>query len=358
MTQRMKKGHGPTNSDDAKSKQDSEKVIDRGPLAAYRIGHNCTVIRLFQVQRWDSLVPLQSDAVAEILAETRDELKRMPDLPGGKLSEYSQLRRHFTRITNNPAATVSENLGDPSSWLDETSTGYSAWTKLVSFSDSVFSESHRCHGWFSFGKALAGFQVRLQFLGDCANLGQDPSIRPVVEAAVRLKEEGWERIPRAIDLLAAQRGRMGELTTQQIFANAVDTSERQLASEAGSFRRHQSVLKQAFELDSVLRSSLLESPLNDEYPDLLDEMQARILDALKGKALMKEELARVVGCDPSQLYQYDRIKQLKKLGLVQLKTRVGYYRPDASPAELDPRTYSTSPSMTLGTENRGRSIGP
>ncbi len=121
----QKRADGSTNANDAKPKQGSENVVHRLPLAAYRIGHNCTVIRLFQVQRWDTLVSLQADAVLEILNEIEGELKQMSDLPDGKLKEYSQLRSNFTQITNNPPSIVSGNIDDPTSWLDDTSAGYS-----------------------------------------------------------------------------------------------------------------------------------------------------------------------------------------------------------------------------------------
>ena len=77
-------------------------------------------------------------------------------------------------------------------------------------------------------------------------------------------------------------------------------------------------------------------------PQILDETQANILKALDGKALTKDQIAGALSCDSSQLYQKQRIANLIKWGMVVHKTGIGYYRPNAMPPELDPRTYSVS----------------
>lgn len=63
-------------------------------------------------------------------------------------------------------------------------------------------------------------------------------------------------------------------------------------------------------------------------------VQSAILAALDGKALRTDELGAVIG-DKRRLYHAGGIKELRDLGLVELHKRLGYYRPDAPPPELN-----------------------
>lgn len=62
------------------------------------------------------------------------------------------------------------------------------------------------------------------------------------------------------------------------------------------------------------------------------KFQDRILNALDGRALKKDELARELKLsDPSRLYKPNGITELRELGLVDHKRGCGYWRPDKPP---------------------------
>ena len=64
-------------------------------------------------------------------------------------------------------------------------------------------------------------------------------------------------------------------------------------------------------------------------------LQAAILDALDGKAMKKQALAdEVCAGEGTRLYRKGGIKELRDIGRVDHKHGVGYFRPDAPPAEL------------------------
>lgn len=63
--------------------------------------------------------------------------------------------------------------------------------------------------------------------------------------------------------------------------------------------------------------------------------QQDILDALEGKALRTDALAAKVG-DRSRLFRHPGgLKELQEQGLVAHHKRLGFYRPDAPPEELE-----------------------
>lgn len=69
-------------------------------------------------------------------------------------------------------------------------------------------------------------------------------------------------------------------------------------------------------------------------PFIQTPLQAAILRALNGKALKKQPLADVV-CkgDGTALYRHGDLKELRDLGRVHHKPRVGFFRPDAPPPD-------------------------
>lgn len=73
----------------------------------------------------------------------------------------------------------------------------------------------------------------------------------------------------------------------------------------------------------------------EEKPFVPTAFQADILDALDGKALRADALGHKVG-DRSRLYRRPGgLHELREEGLVCLHKRLGYYRPDAPPPELE-----------------------
>jgi hypothetical protein len=76
----------------------------------------------------------------------------------------------------------------------------------------------------------------------------------------------------------------------------------------------------------------------DDPPAFIpNDFQEAILNALEGKALRARALGREVG-DTRRLYRHPGgIKELEEQDWVRVHPRLGYYRPDAAPAELQER---------------------
>ncbi len=67
------------------------------------------------------------------------------------------------------------------------------------------------------------------------------------------------------------------------------------------------------------------------------DAQACILEALAGAALRTDALATKSGVARSQLFRHPGgLKEMQERGLVAHHSRVGYYRPDCPPDELQP----------------------
>lgn len=73
-------------------------------------------------------------------------------------------------------------------------------------------------------------------------------------------------------------------------------------------------------------------------PFIPNAVQKAILKALEGKALRSTALARIVG-DSGRLFRKPGgMQELRDRGLVAWHQRLGFYRPDAPPKELMPRS--------------------
>lgn len=70
--------------------------------------------------------------------------------------------------------------------------------------------------------------------------------------------------------------------------------------------------------------------------------QQAILDALAGKALHARALGAKVG-DSGRLYKPHGIQELRERGLVELHERLGFWRPDAPPPELEQEAAANIP---------------
>ncbi len=76
-----------------------------------------------------------------------------------------------------------------------------------------------------------------------------------------------------------------------------------------------------------------EEPAREGQPFVPNVFQRRILTALDGKALKLAALGAVV-MDRPRLTKPHGLQELIEQGLVEQHPRLGYYRPDALPAEL------------------------
>jgi hypothetical protein len=81
--------------------------------------------------------------------------------------------------------------------------------------------------------------------------------------------------------------------------------------------------------------TLPREPAEEDQPFAPTDFQEAILEALEGKALRTDALAAKVG-DRRRLFRHPGgIKELIEQGLVKHHDRLGYYRPDAPPPELE-----------------------
>lgn len=84
---------------------------------------------------------------------------------------------------------------------------------------------------------------------------------------------------------------------------------------------------------TVLPAPAVEEP---EEPFVLTPFQTAILKALEGKALRTDPLANKVN-DRRRLFIHPGgLKELQEQGLVAHHKRLGFYRPDAPPPQLEP----------------------
>jgi hypothetical protein len=78
----------------------------------------------------------------------------------------------------------------------------------------------------------------------------------------------------------------------------------------------------------------LEKVLRYGTNEPLTETQYKILDALRGRALSRKELARYVDCEETSMSK-DHLKELIDLRLVKHDRRTGYFRPDSPPSPTE-----------------------
>jgi hypothetical protein len=73
-----------------------------------------------------------------------------------------------------------------------------------------------------------------------------------------------------------------------------------------------------------------------EPPFIPTDSQSSILTALEGRALTTDALANRAGIDRSTLFRRPGgLHELRELGLVSHRDRLGFYRPDMPPPGLD-----------------------
>ncbi len=83
-------------------------------------------------------------------------------------------------------------------------------------------------------------------------------------------------------------------------------------------------------------------------PFVPTEYQDRMLDALDCVALHTDALAAAVGCNRRTLFKARGVGELKKRRFVSLHSVLGYYRPDAPPAEYSDELDALGPDRDPG----------
>lgn len=78
--------------------------------------------------------------------------------------------------------------------------------------------------------------------------------------------------------------------------------------------------------------------LEPAMPTPPTSLQQSIWDALDGRALKVDDLAAICVVERRQLYANGGLPEMKEAGAVQYKRNVGYYRPDARPPMLVPKS--------------------
>lgn len=105
-----------------------------------------------------------------------------------------------------------------------------------------------------------------------------------------------------------------------------------------------------FDVETVLvvpKSAAWTPPEDDYRPFVPSPFQKAILEALEGKALRTDALGAAVG-DRGRLYKTNGLKELLERGIVEHHKRLGYYRPDAPPPELQEASQDTPGGTTNG----------
>ncbi len=324
--------------------QNALALPDLRPWAAYVIGHNSTLLRVWQYLSWvwNGRLDTESGVPCSIEEIERGMHIMSDDIPERARAMLKLACKRFALVNKQPPTVPFGHENDWAYWFtDDESTGYPEWDKLVSRASDALGETSPWHGWYQLGVTVATFQKELFIRYKPQEF---PSIQPVVRAADALFERGWRGV-QEIDRLASYARNTPWMPTQQILAIVVETPDCYLTVDRDPSDISILLLRQAVRLNQQLRATLHEgtrvlrecheeSPLAELKPQeqlVLTSFQKSILEALNGQGLTKPKLADKLKCEERRLYKNGGIKDLMAAGLVANKRGVGYYRPDAPP---------------------------
>ncbi len=309
---------------------DSESTTDSKPLAAFRFGYLCRVIGG------------DCDADCERLASLARVVRTLSDeIP---VSVYMDIRDALASLVGPLTVPVEEDddtffrtlmgrVNSAAMLLHENRLG-----TLVALADSAFTEATLHRVWYDIGAAL----------GECVrksthSRGRAPSLRRFQSCIARLPQtvtEKYEILGWLRDLKIAGRKQSdlkGCLSVHGELASRIRTAESIREVFEGVFDAIESELKKdppAPESPVRVRNT---SGKSSKSPFVPTSLQSRILAALEDEALKKQPLAdKVCEGEGTRLYKPGGIKELRERGLVEHRSGVGYYRPDAPPSGAIP----------------------
>jgi hypothetical protein len=165
-----------------------------------------------------------------------------------------------------------------------------------------------------------------------------PSVFTTVAAIHALalwQPKGWKpAVARAVEWLWSRQSQDGawrddgfhDCYLTVLVLDAIDLAEGRFPL---TFRIDREKLKSATRVRELVAK---QASAGDAVPFVANRFQIDILNALEGRALIKDELAEeVCGGEGTRLYRPGGIKELMEVGKVAHKHRLGYYRPDAPP---------------------------
>jgi len=315
------------------------------PLAAYILGYNSRILRLWQFLFW--LWSGEGDTeqgVPNALDELRGALDVLgEDIPANTVADLLSVCDEIAAITS---VAPGEDLKPWSYWFQaEHSTGYGEWREVVSLARIALSEKSPARPWYQLGDAIAHYQTELFSREDHTDLQSIPSLYPVLECAGALVQRGFGNM-REIGLLAAMAA-LPWRPQVMLLARVVETPDCDLDYELSPSETDVILTRQMTDLNRRLRVALRAEPLLQPVigqdglgvhprpePKMLTGLQVGIMKALKNRALTKKALANeVAGGDGSRLYKPGGLPELRKDGLVDHMSGLGYYRPDAPPPD-------------------------
>jgi hypothetical protein len=94
-------------------------------------------------------------------------------------------------------------------------------------------------------------------------------------------------------------------------------------------------LRTMFAASKSQRGTPVKTMFNSNLGFIPNDLQRRMLCALKNRSLRNKVLAREAKCAPRSLYRLGGVKGLINAGLVNHHKSVGYYRPDAPPPDIE-----------------------
>ena len=328
---------------------------DLKPWAAYILGYNSFMVRVWQIVFWehaephweaDDGVPLTLDEISQAAVHLAREAN-------------AGVKAKLTEVLDDLAA-LNESWKNAFYGPDEdgvpvgaaTIPGADLWQNLRFLADDTLDEDSRLLDWYGLGTAFGRYQLELEERDKRARL---PDLRPIFDRAAAIVAKGIKEIPELV-ALAKFSSASKKVSPSKILERFCDvgrqnprpTSAAGWASlvlprivafngriQEGLCRLQQEAPKgRALVLRGKTKRPASATPERTTScnPFVPTPLQQSILNALDGKALKKQCLADAICAgEASRLYRPGGIKELKDIGKVQHKYGVGYYRPDAPP---------------------------
>jgi len=309
------------------SHEGTSLAVDPRPLAALRLGY---------VSRTIGLDRVRYDADVDVLFQSISTLGE--GIPANKYTDIYRILDSLREASPTPTEADGDLLlGAILHSVDNAMTELREplVLALAALTDTVLAESTLYRLWYDLGAAL-GDNVRKA----PHQKGRVPSLRPVIACIERLPQQEIERHRVLQQLRSFQyTGRKPQELKAQLSVRVELVCDVQAVKGSGAiwetvFRTiEMAIEKEPPLLPSKETAGVIQGGLTQNLfvPTML---QAKILEALKGRALMTDPLAAIVcGGESTRLYRPGGIKELMDVGLVDHKEGRGYYRPNAPPPD-------------------------
>lgn len=256
-------------------------------LAAYVLGYNSSIVRLWQFLFWtwkgeldtEGCVPGALREVCEALTELAEEI------PENVSSKTRVGCEKLAAITAH-GIVAGEGTQAWAYWFkSEAATGYREWRELTALTQDALVADSLSQKWCRLGAAIANYELELFFQEDPSNPRTVPSLQPVLDCAVELSGQSCGRVPEIQRLV---RYSLNQPWRPQvvILGGVVETPDCDLSCSLNTFATLQLLARQMTELNCRLQARLRKITLTDtnvvspEEPPLPPGQQA-ILDVIR-----------------------------------------------------------------------------